>query len=98
MTFHMGVPPLSHVQLSVSETNTKFFDLGCTCTSHAVSFITSKQYFVFLFPCTQDKKENLSQQKMQRSASPQDSCNVQEDEIKKKRALMADAAEKRLYG
>ena len=34
---------------------------------------------------------------MQHSASPQDSFNVQEDEIKKKRALMADAAEKRRY-
>lgn len=42
-----------------------------------------------------DKKENFSRQKMQHSASQQDSFNVQEDEIKKKRALLADAAEKR---
>jgi len=34
---------------------------------------------------------------MQHVASPQDSFNVQEDEIKKKRGLLADAAEKRRY-
>ncbi|XP_020608894.1 uncharacterized protein LOC110047480 [Orbicella faveolata] len=46
-------------------------------------------------PHLPDKKENCSQQKMQHGASPQDSFNVQEDEIKKKRALLADAAENR---
>jgi len=42
-----------------------------------------------------DKKENCSQRKMQHGASPQDSFKVQDDETKKKRALLADAAEKR---
>ncbi|KAL9978494.1 hypothetical protein ACROYT_G016017 [Oculina patagonica] len=42
-----------------------------------------------------DKKETFLQQKMQYNASPSESFNVLDDEMRKKRALLADAAEKR---
>ncbi|KAJ7392132.1 hypothetical protein OS493_013504 [Desmophyllum pertusum] len=45
-----------------------------------------------------DKKEKLSLQKMQHSTTPNSFDNVQKEEIRKKRAILADAAEKRREG
>ena len=60
-----------------------------------LSSLLSLVFVSFLF--VSDKKEKLSLQKMQHSATPNSFDNVQKEEIRKKRAILADAAEKRRY-
>lgn len=53
-------------------------------------------HFITFLPL-KDEKEELPMQNFQHSSSPLEMVSDQEEDLRKKRALLADAAEKRRY-
>ena len=70
-----------------------FFD---TQIAPYVLFTWLTLHFITFLPL-KDEKEELPMQNFQHSSSPLEMVSDQEEDLRKKRALLADAAEKRRY-